>query len=126
MWLLFFRPLLSCMALSEESPSVVLCDNRTPSERGASSRHYESACRSCVALRPTAHVRAGLQKSVNFMEQELSRYAFIELFTEDDMNITTMQKLMKDVFREGQEEYCKLQVDLATNAREAVRPAHPA
>lgn len=73
-------------------------------------------------LRPTAHATPGLQKSTNFMEQELSRYAFIELFTEDDMNITTMQKLMKDVFSQGREEYCKLQVDLETNARKAVRP----
>eukprot|EP00892_Ulva_mutabilis_P002317 jgi/Ulvmu1/12086/UM084_0009.1 len=57
-------------------------------------------------------------KHVNFMEQELSRFAFIELFTEDDMNITTMRKLMKNVFRRDKEQYKQLQVQLAGNARE--------
>lgn len=61
-----------------------------------------------------------VQKHVNFMSQELSRFAFIELFTDDDMNITTMRKLMKNVFKRDAEQYHKLQEQLAGNAREQV------
>lgn len=61
-----------------------------------------------------------LQKGVNFMDQELSRFAFIELFTEDDMDITTMRKLMKNVFKRDEAQYRNLQVHLSGNARALV------
>lgn len=61
-----------------------------------------------------------LQKRVNFMDQELSRFAFIELFTEDDMDITTMRKLMKNVFKRDEAQYRNLQVHLSGNARALV------
>lgn len=54
------------------------------------------------------------------MKQLLTRYSFIELFTEDDMCINTMRDLLKKFSTSKQEEYQGQQKECATAIRASV------
>jgi hypothetical protein len=46
-------------------------------------------------------------QTVPFMEQKLTRLGFIELFTDDDMNIPTMRGLLKRIHSGKEQMYNK-------------------
>jgi uncharacterized protein YqgQ len=57
------------------------------------------------------------------MKQQLTRYGFIELFTDDDMNVSTMKGLLQSIYTQHKSEYNYEEGVFAHAARTSVRSA---
>lgn len=67
-----------------------------------------------------------VQEDVHYMKQMLTRHGFLELFTEDDMNINTMRDLLKQLSTKNEKVYRYQKEECTTKLRESVcSPSQP-